>query len=152
MKMAELKFNIPQDILYTLNETQNDFIKKMKLYAAMELYRMQKLSMGKASELAEMNKIDFMFELGKYEIPAINYDADDFIEEVHPIVDEVREARIKHAAKFNFDLKKIAQDLNEKQSKRKTVSYPPKKPLQGKPFKYVDPFGSVAEDDWEVLK
>lgn len=82
MKMAELKFNIPQDILYTLNETQNDFIKKMKLYAAMELYRMQKLSMGKASELAEMNKIDFMFELGKYEIPAINYDADDFIEEV----------------------------------------------------------------------
>ena len=26
-----------------------------------------------------------------------------------PIVDEVREARIKHAAKFNFDLKKIAK-------------------------------------------
>ncbi len=73
-----------------------------------------------------------------------------------PIVDEVREARIKHAAQFNFDLKKIAQDLKEKQSKRKTVSYSPKlpsiKPLQGKPFKYVDPFDSVAEDDWEVLK
>ncbi|MBF0413474.1 MAG: UPF0175 family protein, partial [Desulfamplus sp.] len=67
---------------YTLNETQNDFIKKMKLYAAMELYRMQKLSMGKASELVEINKTDFMFELGKYEIPAINYDVDDFIEEV----------------------------------------------------------------------
>ena len=68
------------------------------------------------------------------------------------IVDEVREVRIKHAAKFNFDLKKIAQDLKEKQSKRKTVSYSPKKPLQGKPFKSVDPFASVAEDDWEVLK
>jgi predicted HTH domain antitoxin len=78
MKMTELKLNIPQDILYTLNETKNDFVKKMRLYAAMELYRMQKLSMGKASELAEMNKTNFMFELGKYEIPAINYDPDDF--------------------------------------------------------------------------
>ncbi|MBF0228937.1 MAG: UPF0175 family protein [Desulfamplus sp.] len=86
MKMTELKLNIPQDILYTLNETKSDFIKKMKLYAAMELYRMQKLSMGKASELAEMNKIDFMFELGKYEIPAINYDTDDFMEEAERIM------------------------------------------------------------------
>jgi len=86
MKMTELKLSIPQDILYTLNETKNDFIKKMRLYAAMELYRMQKLSMGKASELAEMNKTDFMFELGKYEIPAINYEADDFREEAEWIM------------------------------------------------------------------
>ncbi len=81
MKMTELKLNIPEDILYTLNETKNDFIKKMRFYAAMELYKMQKLSMGKASELADMKKTDFMFELGKYEIPAINYDAADFKEE-----------------------------------------------------------------------
>jgi len=42
-----------------------------------------------------------------------------------PIVDEIRAARQKHAAKFNFDLKKIAQDLVEKQKKsnRKVVSY-----------------------------
>lgn len=25
-------------------------------------------------------------------------------------------------------------------------------PLRGKPIKYVDPFKSVAEDDWTVLK
>ncbi|QTA80218.1 UPF0175 [Desulfonema limicola] len=86
MKMTELKLNIPEDILYTLNETKNDFIKKMKFFAAMEFYKMQKLSMGKASELAEMNKIDFMFELGKYDIPAINYDADDFMEEAERIM------------------------------------------------------------------
>lgn len=38
--------------------------------------------------------------------------------------------RMKHGAQFNFDLKKIAQDLKEKekQSKRRTVSYLPKLP------------------------
>lgn len=25
-------------------------------------------------------------------------------------------------------------------------------PLRGKPVRYIDPFGSVAEDDWNVLK
>jgi predicted HTH domain antitoxin len=82
MITTELTLSVPEEILYTLNETKNDFIKKMKLYTAMELYKMHKLSMGKASELADMNKIDFMFELGKYDIPVINYDTDDFQDEV----------------------------------------------------------------------
>ena len=25
-------------------------------------------------------------------------------------------------------------------------------PLRGKPVRYTDPFGSVAEEDWEALK
>jgi len=45
-----------------------------------------------------------------------------------PIVEEVRVVRQKYAAKFNFDLKKIAQDLKKKQeqSNRKVVTYTPK--------------------------
>jgi hypothetical protein len=45
-----------------------------------------------------------------------------------PIVEEVRAARQKHAARFGFDLKKIAEDLKEKQaqSNRKVVDYSPK--------------------------
>jgi len=86
MITTELILRVPEDILHTLNETKNDFIKTMKLFTAMELYKMQKLSMGKASELAEMNKIDFMFELGKHEIPVINYDTDDFKDEVEWII------------------------------------------------------------------
>ena len=45
-----------------------------------------------------------------------------------PIVEEVRAARQKHASRFKYNLRKIAEDLNEKQkqSGRKTVSYSPK--------------------------
>jgi hypothetical protein len=45
-----------------------------------------------------------------------------------PIVEEVRAVRQKHAARFGFDLKKIAEDLKEKQaqSNRKVVDYSPK--------------------------
>ncbi|MCI5132057.1 MAG: hypothetical protein D3904_11175 [Candidatus Electrothrix sp. EH2] len=42
--------------------------------------------MGKAAELAGMNKIDFMFETGKREIPVINYDEDDFKAEIKELM------------------------------------------------------------------
>ena len=45
-----------------------------------------------------------------------------------PIVEEVRAVRQKHAARFDFDLRKIAEDLREKeqQAGRNVVSFPPK--------------------------
>ena len=49
-----------------------------------------------------------------------------------PIVDEVRQARQLHAAKFNFDLEAICQDLKRQEaaSDLKLVAFPPKKRRQ----------------------
>ena len=49
-----------------------------------------------------------------------------------PIVEEVRKTREEHAARFDYDLEKIFQDLKEqeRQSNRKVVSLPPKRPLE----------------------
>jgi hypothetical protein len=46
-----------------------------------------------------------------------------------PIVAEVRRVRRAHAAQFEFDLKTIYETLKkqEKQSQRKTVSFPPRR-------------------------
>jgi len=43
-----------------------------------------------------------------------------------PVVEEVRAARQNHAARFNFDLRKIAEDLRakEQQPGRNVVSFP----------------------------
>ncbi len=48
------------------------------------------------------------------------------------IVEEVRKHREAYAAKFNFDLRAIYEDLKkaEQKSKRKKVSFKPKKPVQ----------------------
>lgn len=45
------------------------------------------------------------------------------------IVEEVRKIREAHAERFAFDLKAIYEDLKmqEKKSKRKVVSFPPKR-------------------------
>lgn len=45
-----------------------------------------------------------------------------------PIVQEVRDARQRHAKRFNYDLKKIAENLKERErtADRRIVSFPPK--------------------------
>ena len=47
-----------------------------------------------------------------------------------PIVEEVRNVRNEHAKKFNYDLGAIVADLKKQQkgSKRKFITLPPKKP------------------------
>ena len=48
------------------------------------------------------------------------------------IVEEVRKNREAYAAKFNFDLQAMYEDLKkaEQKSKRKKVSFKPKKPVR----------------------
>jgi len=47
-----------------------------------------------------------------------------------PIVEELRRIRHQHAARFNFDLDAVFEDLKEKErrSKRKIVSRSPRPP------------------------
>jgi hypothetical protein len=49
-----------------------------------------------------------------------------------PIVEEVRKNREAYAAKFNYDLMAMYEDLKkaEKKSKHKKVSFKPKKPVK----------------------
>ncbi len=49
-----------------------------------------------------------------------------------PIVEEVRKIRDAHAAKFNFDLHAICEDLRKKEKScgHPVVSLPPKPPLK----------------------
>jgi hypothetical protein len=54
-----------------------------------------------------------------------------------PIVEEVRRIRQEHAAKFDYDLRKIYEDLKEqeKQSGRRFVTLPPRRPTLVAPDK-----------------
>ena len=74
MKTAEIYFQIPVNILSSLNQNKDEFTKQSRLYTAIELFKTHKLSSGQAAELAGMGKFQFWMELGKLKIPLIDYD------------------------------------------------------------------------------
>ena len=54
----------------------------MRLLTALQLFKEHKLSLGKAAELSGLNKEGFIFELDRYKIPLIDYDAAELDEEL----------------------------------------------------------------------
>lgn len=64
---------ISEDILYATHMTEGEFLQEV----AILLYQKGKLSLGKASHLARMGKIQFQLLLASRQIP-INYDVADF--------------------------------------------------------------------------
>jgi predicted HTH domain antitoxin len=82
MAMARVRFEISEEILYALNENIAEFTLQMRLFTALQLFKKHKLSLGKAANLAGMDKDQFMLELDRNEIPLIDYDPDELEEEL----------------------------------------------------------------------
>ncbi len=59
----QLTINIPDNFLISIKEKQDDFIKTMLFNHALVLYRKNKLSLGKAAELAGYDKLSFIQKL-----------------------------------------------------------------------------------------
>ncbi|MBI3467881.1 MAG: hypothetical protein HY000_33150 [Planctomycetes bacterium] len=64
-----------------------------------------------------------------------------------PIVDEVRRVRDAHAARFNYDLEAIFQDIKdqERKSGRKFVSFPPRKAEPNQPLQPTGAATSLSQ-------
>jgi len=57
-----------------LNQNITEFTKQLRLHTALQLFKNHKLSFGKAAELANLSRDDFLIELDKNEIDFIAYD------------------------------------------------------------------------------
>ncbi|MDM8522310.1 UPF0175 family protein [Desulfococcaceae bacterium HSG8] len=82
METTQICFEIPQNILYTLSQNQDEFIRQMRLSTAQYLFKNKKLTFGQAAELADMTKSDFLNELDISGIDLVDYDASELSEEL----------------------------------------------------------------------
>jgi len=64
---------IPDEIVYTTHMSAAELLREI----AILLYQREKLTIGQASQLAEMNQIQFQFLLASRQIP-LHYDVADF--------------------------------------------------------------------------
>ncbi|MDZ7261897.1 MAG: UPF0175 family protein [candidate division KSB1 bacterium] len=67
-QVVESKISYPRELLLSLKETEQSFIRELKILAAVKLFEMGKLSLGKAAQLADMNKYQFILTLGEHKV------------------------------------------------------------------------------------
>ncbi len=58
-----ISFSVKADILLSLKENAEEFTQNLRFLSALMLYRKNRLSLGKAAELAGYTKLDFIDKL-----------------------------------------------------------------------------------------
>jgi predicted HTH domain antitoxin len=72
--METVRFEISQDILASLKVGAQDLARQMRLLSAISYFQEKKLSLGKAAELAGLNRLDFMDILTNKGVVVFDYD------------------------------------------------------------------------------
>lgn len=86
---TDVKLKIDNTILLSLKKDVLEFSKDLLYYTALMLYRKNKLSLGKAAELAGYNRIDFIYKLQLEEEIIFDYDIS-YIEEISESIEIIK--------------------------------------------------------------
>lgn len=71
--MTTITVEVPEQIQQALNRTQGEIGRDVRLYAALMLYQLGKLSSGMASQLAGITRVEFLRLCGEYGISVFQY-------------------------------------------------------------------------------
>ena len=91
-KTERIEIDLPEDIIFAMRglEKPEEVKKKLKIALAILLFQEKSISLGKATELAEMSRVRFMEVLKEHNISAYEYGERDF-ERDQQVIDRYRE-------------------------------------------------------------
>ena len=79
----------PQGFPQMMKMSDGEFVDEVRFLAAAKLFELGRLTAGKAAQLAQMERVEFIYRLGTIKVPAIN------------LLDEEIEAEIQAARELS---------------------------------------------------
>jgi predicted HTH domain antitoxin len=81
----QVMMDVPEK--YLLDETADELIRKVKLYAAVVMFSVGEISAGSACEFAGVDRMTFTEECARLSIPTINYSPEDLKAEYEQLLE-----------------------------------------------------------------
>ena len=85
MTIHTINIELPSDILLTLNESEKELKKRIKFSLAIQLYAQQKITLGKAAQIAEMSRFEFETLLSESQIPISALGLEDVLQDIRKL-------------------------------------------------------------------
>lgn len=80
-----ISINFPSDIYLALNKNESELQDDIKISLALRLYQQQKLTLGKAAQLAGLTRLEFENLLAENKIPISNLDFQDIENDIEKL-------------------------------------------------------------------
>ncbi len=68
MVTRHITIRVPEKVLLAEKADEATFARELPVLAAVKLYELGRLSSGKAAELADMSRVEFLLALGRYKV------------------------------------------------------------------------------------
>ena len=66
--MTTLAVELPESVFSALRQSPQEFVKEMRIAAALKWYELGQLSQGKAAEVAGLSRADFIEALSRFQV------------------------------------------------------------------------------------
>lgn len=85
MSTQTISVDFPNDVLLALNESEKDLKRWIKITLAIQLYKLQKLTIGKATQLSGLPRLEFEKELSKNKVSISNLTKADILDDIEKL-------------------------------------------------------------------
>ena len=100
--MTDISIQLPDEVFSSFRCTPQDFVKKMKLAAAIHWYQKGEISQEKAAQIAGLNRRDFLMSLAEEKIDVFTVDFDELQQEISSDKQKfIRSLRGKYKNRFS---------------------------------------------------
>ena len=72
--MASIQLDFPESVLLATGQSPDEFAREAKFLLALKLFELGRLSSGRAAELCELPRVEFLFRAGEMTVPVADLD------------------------------------------------------------------------------
>jgi predicted HTH domain antitoxin len=80
--MSIIQIELPENLLASAQMEPTEFIKEMRIAAAVKWYEIGEISQNRAAEIAGLTRTEFIDALGRYRVSILQYTAEELQEEL----------------------------------------------------------------------
>lgn len=75
--MSTIQIELPETVLLSTGQSREEFVREAKFFVALKLFELGRLSSGRAAEMCDMPRVEFLLGAGRAGVPIADLDEDE---------------------------------------------------------------------------